>query len=120
MIEKVSEIFMKAFRDMVGSCVLTCVCGRTHFDTYNTQDYDKGEYKKLLEKQAKNQERYISHDGSVSYYIVNDLSIVCGCPCERGLKYENFMREDRHKIAKFLNLLSDELAKDSNETKVKV
>jgi len=120
MIEKVSEIFMNSFSDKGGSCVLTCVCGRTHFDTHNTHDYDSGEYEKLVEKQAKNPDKYISSDGSVGYYIINGLSIVWGCPCERGLKYENFMREDRHKIAKFLNLLSDELAKDSNETKVKV
>ena len=113
---KVSEIFMDAFSDGGGSIVLTCVCGRTHFDIYNTHDYDEGEFAELQKKQTKEPDKYISSDGSVSYYNVDGLNIVYGCPCATAVKYEKFIRDYRWQIVKFLKALSEELLEDSKKT----
>ena len=62
---------------------------------------------------------FCTKDGGVGYYIVDNAHIVRGCPCNQGRKYEDFIINHRHEIAKYLNDLAKDLKEDAVGCEVK-
>ena len=120
MSEQCSEVFREAFHSGHGSCEITCACGRTHFDTStnNGWDWNEGELEGLIEKAAKEPDKYIGDDGTVTSLLINGLEIVEGCSCNFAKKYELFLIHSAEKIAHYLNKRADNLLTESRATRV--
>jgi hypothetical protein len=116
--KKCSEIFEDAFSSHGSGCVRDCVCGRTHFDTYNTYDWEDGELEDLEKKAKENPDKYIEHDHSIGMLIVDGQEFVFECPCNGAAKYERFILRHERQIADYLNKRADELTKHATEIHV--
>ena len=114
----VSDMFKDVFADCGGSVRLTCACGITHYNPYDASCFDRGELESLEAAAKKDPKKYMAHDHTIGTYVVAGQAFVWDCPCEGGLKYENFIKAYRHNIAEYLNKLADALAEDSRKTRV--
>ena len=100
--ERLSDLFISCcFCD--SSVVIDCEhCGRTLFDPTG-QDMEEGELNKLLKKQKRHPQKYISVNGRVSWCRIEDKQTVVGCPCGKMAAYEEFIWDNRHLICGYLN-----------------
>lgn len=116
-IQPCSEQFQDAICDS-GGLVKTCeLCDRVHFDTCHTEDYEKGEFIDLEEKQKINPDKYIGHDGTVSYGWVMGNQVVWGCPCEwkKARRIEDFMLNHREQIARYFKKMAEAATQQAKE-----
>lgn len=112
--------FENAFSSGSGGCVRDCICGIVHFDYYNSWDWEDEELEALQEKAAKDPEKYIGHNYSISTYIVSGREIVMGCPCNFGGPYEEFILEHAAQIAAYLNSRSETLSRQAQAMVVRL
>jgi hypothetical protein len=113
--EEPSEMFWNALTGG-GSMVVTCEhCGRTFFGTYHEGWYDEGELEELREKARQFPERYIedvAYD-SYSHGHVDGKTLVYGCPCNAGRRYEDWIWNHRYLIASYLKERAADAAVDA-------
>jgi hypothetical protein len=104
----ISRIFEDAFSSHMGSASMVCVCGRTHYDTYNM--YDEAWEKQLEEFERRRDvqpDKYVPHDHAIGSLIIGsligeDIEVVYGCPCDSAVKYEQFIIKHEEQIADYL------------------
>ena len=89
--EEASDLFWDAFQ-FGGTLCCTCRCGRTHFCSNTTLDFEDGELLELLRK-ANVDPRYIENtiDDSVAVIDGPNGLIVWGCPCHSAKPFEVFL-----------------------------
>lgn len=94
-----SEYFQNAVSDC-GSLVADCdFCGRTHFATYNSNDFDEGELEDLRVKAEKEPDKYIEWDcSSISQGRFNGKQVVVHCSCNKLRAYEDWIWSHRYII----------------------
>lgn len=100
--ERLSDLFTSCcFCD--SSVVIDCEhCGRTLFDSTG-QDMEEGELNKLLKKQKRHPQKYISVNGRVSWRYIENKQTVTDCPCGKMASYEKFIWDNRYLILGYLN-----------------
>lgn len=118
--EQCSDIFIQAFHSGGGGCLRTCECGRTHFDTYNTWDWDDGELEELEKKAIENPDKYVESDGSASCIEIDGREIVIGCCCDFARKYEAFIKNNAEQIADYLRLYAAQLRERAEKVDVPI
>lgn len=111
-----SEEFWSSFCHSGSSMQQSCTCGRLHFCSSPTGhwSWEEGELESLLEKSAKNPDRYVdvgAYD-AISWIDFGAGPVVYGCPCATAIKYETFVSNFRDEILEYykkkLKLLTDE------------
>jgi len=115
-----SDLFCDVFDSHCAGNVRTCECGITHFDTYNTDDYDYEERElEELEQRAKNDpDHYVAHDHSIGTMEISGVEIVYGCSCNLAKKYEGFILMYAEQLAEFLNRRGEILREQAKKTVV--
>lgn len=115
-----SEIFKNVFDSGCGGCLRTCDCGITYFDGYhNGWSWEEGELEDLRQKAIDNPEKYIEVDCTPGTMEIDGREIVFGCTCETAARYESFIDNHSHQLAKYLNMKADELREEANLIEVK-
>jgi len=106
-----SDQFLDAFRSSHGSCRMTCVCGRQHYDgSYNGGwDWEPGELESLrADKEA------IDHNCTVESIFFHGKEYVMGCPCTVTLTiWEEILKKNTQACAEYLCTLAKERAKQA-------
>lgn len=115
-----SEIFEDAFSSRMSGCIRDCQCGRVHFDTYNTYDWEKGELEDFEKRSAEKPDKYISHDHSIGTMIIDGQEFVMDCPCGGAERYERFILRHEKQIAEYLNKRADEMTRNATDIKVRL
>lgn len=114
-----SEI-MEGAITMAGSIAITCeLCDRTHFASGEPAFFDKGELAELRAKAEKEPEKYLEDAGSdsLSWGRIDGKQAVIGCPCNGLRRYEDFIWQNRHVIAKYLAARAkDQLAQAQHDS----
>lgn len=105
-----------------GTNVINCtLCGRVHFAGIKNGAYDweKGEYKNLIEQSKKNPDKFRAHYDmdSISWGSFAGEQIVDGCPCNLARKYEKIIWEGRFVIADYLKNRAEELQRETEDEK---
>jgi hypothetical protein len=117
---KVSEDFMESFSSHGGGCVRQCVCGITHFVANPSGwDWEEGEHESLVAKSTAQPMQYLACDHTPSTYEIFGNEIVMGCPCESGVKHEQFLMEHAKQVADYLNKRAAKYRKVADEIEVK-
>jgi len=91
--------FEEAFSDRAGTCRLTCECGRTFFDNYNTgYSWDEGEFEKLVQGAG------IAVEGSIGGVDFEGRHFAQCCTCWhlRAEKVMGFLDSHARQIADYL------------------
>ena len=99
---KKRENFEEAFSDHAGTCRLTCDCGKTYFDDYNTgYSWDEGELEKL---KAGVEIWSIPTDGSIGGVDFEGRHYAQCCTCwhPRAEKVMGFLDSHARQIADYL------------------
>lgn len=116
--EQCSELFEKVFDSDCGGCVRMCMCGITHFDTYNDNDWEEGELEDLMVKEANDPAIFMGHDRAIGTMEVDGKDIVYGCTCDSARRYENFITQHAGQIATYLNGRAALMREKANEIEV--
>ena len=109
------------FEDAVmhaGSLVVDCtLCGRTHFATDETGNYEKGEFEDLRAKALVEPTKYVEHgtEASVGWGGLDGGQAVIGCPCGKMAKYEKFILTHRHVIQRYFEAHAKKLRREAEE-----
>ncbi len=99
-----------------GSQVVDCEqCGRIHFDS-TSEAMGEVELNEFLQKAKDEPEKYIGHDGFVSWGNVMGKSTVADCPCNFLGYFEKVLWSHRHLISRYLIEMSKQRLKDAQET----
>ena len=117
--EQCSNLFSKVFDSGYGGCVRTCECGITHFDCYNTWDWEEGELERLQDQAKEHPDRYVEVEGSIGTMEIDNIQIVWGCSCDLAKKHERFIRNHASKLAQYLNEYATKLRKAADDIDVK-
>jgi len=100
--KRASQTFINVVADGAGSIVGDCeLCGRTYFDPCDG-GYEDGELEELERKAKKEPDKYVPCDGGVSLGSIAGNQVVLDCDCPGLANYENFIWNDRFKIAEYL------------------
>lgn len=106
--KQVSEAFKQAFSTNSGGIARTCSCGRVWWDSSAPAGwFDSGEREGLERKEAQNPSACTGIDGTVSTYQVGGHEIVWACPCGTAASFEEVLRKDAPRVARFLNSLAE-------------
>ncbi len=93
-----SDTFFDAFVHKASVC-LKCSCGRTFFQGYDEDCYEKGELEDLREKRRQDPAQYVEVDASMITAVVIDNKVfVYHCPCNGLALYEAFTWRYRRSI----------------------
>lgn len=115
--EACSEVFQDAMCD-AGGLTKTCqLCGRIHYNSLNTGDYEEGEFDELLKKAYKEPSKYIAYSGGISYGWVMGFQVVFGCPCgwQKFISIETFLVEHREQVSRFYKKMAEAAAQQAKE-----
>lgn len=102
--------FAKAFHVSSCCCATYCECGRIYFVTSSGHgDYNTGELDGLMERAAKDPDKYIEvPDFSyVDSYMDDQGSHVIGCPCGYVDRIITWMEAHHRELAKYVELLAN-------------
>lgn len=97
-----SEDFWDSF-SCGGTLVATCACGRTHFCSNTTLDWEDGELEELLQKSKSKPDMFIEdvHNDSVGIMNPDGRQLVWGCPCHAAARIEQFLIYNRQDIQEY-------------------
>ncbi len=115
-----AELLEQAIRETgvgLGSCVVQCRCGRTHFSSY-ALGYEEGELEDLQAKALAIPTLYLeeSESDSISAAWVDGHDNVYGCPCAWEKKYATFFWNNRHMITAFIKLKATQQLNEASKT----
>ena len=134
--EPPSDDFMTAVAENFGGSALEkeCgFCGITHFATWNEEEYgewsddneDDGDTPSYLihlrEMAEEKPDWYIEHGNmdAIPWGNLNGKEIVLGCPCNAGLRYEQFIKSHDKMISEYLSAVSQkELEKATKDARI--
>jgi hypothetical protein len=96
----------------IRTCHATCeLCGRDHFG--RDGDFDEGELEKCEEAAAADPDKCVDHgDESVSLVNIDGKQAIVECPCNKLVQYENWIWAHRFNIAEYLQIRSQNEARD--------
>jgi hypothetical protein len=99
----VSEEFDEAVRYGGALCSIVCeYCGRVHFKSLDTGDFEEGELEELLEKSRKEPDKYIDWGSiTIGWGHIGGKQYVVGCKCNGVEKLEKFVWSHRFLIIKY-------------------
>jgi hypothetical protein len=112
--QQCSDEFLKVFDSHMGTFSLTCSCGKTHFDNYNTGS-DEDDLEELLELFKKHPDDYVERDSSIGTMEIGNRIIVIGCDCNTAELAEKFLLDYMKQIIEYYKLRSKKLMKDAKE-----
>lgn len=101
---KVRESFIEAFATNSGSLREQCACGREFYDTYNTWDWDEGEFERLA---ANPNATPVPHAVGKVYFEGTLYAMPCDCWHQRAARIAQWLEANRESVVKFLNLERD-------------
>src|SRR5579875_823208 len=106
-----SDDFWNAF-SWGTTLVATCRCGRTHFSTDTSLDYDDGELQRLLAQEKEDPERYRSDAINSAIALIDGPNglMVWGCSCHSAKPFENFLVDNRREILDYYRRCDSKLA----------
>jgi hypothetical protein len=113
-----SELMEQAFRLGIGGLRGDCeLCGRHHFCTNSSYDYDEGELKNLQEATAREPNKYVEDGQSdgVSFGQIDGMQFVMGCDCNRLRRYEDWIWVNRVQIAEYLKARAEENLRNAQD-----
>ena len=115
---QVSEEFLEAFRDGIGTIHATCeLCGRHYLASRSSGDYDEGEYDEFLAKAEKEPLKYIVDSASDGFSLgsIEGKQFVVDCVClpETLGRFEAWIWRHGDKIAAYLKSRADRELKDA-------
>jgi len=96
------DLFADAFRTNHGSIRMTCNCGKEFFELDSTQDWDEGEYDKLL---ADDNCIGLPYGPYSLCYGGQEFVAECDCWQSGALKIMGFLDSHNSGIAKYLRLI---------------
>jgi Zn finger protein HypA/HybF involved in hydrogenase expression len=103
-----SKLFVDAVTHS-GSCEELCeLCGRTCFEA-DEFSHDEGRLDELRELEKKEPDKYVEVD-QVRWGDLDGKHVVTTCPCNGLRPYENFIWNNRHIIAKFVQQRTERIA----------
>lgn len=104
--EEASSEFWDAFQ-YGGTLRAQCRCGRTHFCSNTTLDYEEGELEELIGQSVTEPDKYIcdTMDDSVAVLDGPNGLLVWGCPCHGAKPFENLLLDYRSQIVDFYRRL---------------
>ena len=112
---KHSKIFEEAFRSFLHGCVGECSCGKVYYDASdNYYNWEDGEFERLEKDPNSYPLPY-----AVTSIMIGGEEIVPDCDCGKLKKYEDFIIHHAEQIAKYLNMRSKALSKESASIKVR-
>ena len=114
-----SELFNEVFRSGWSGRIRVCDCGITYFDGYNDCDWEDGELEKLRQKARDKPKLYVEVDCSVSTIEIGPSQLVIDCTCGQAKRYEDFILNHAHQLAKYLNKTAVLLREESALIEVK-
>ena len=77
-----SSFFEDVFDTGFGGLVITCVCGRTHYNSIDIHDYEVGEFERLEAARKENPDKYFPKDHSIGTMMIPFVGeVVFDCPC---------------------------------------
>lgn len=106
-----SEMFEEIFASGGSGIVRLCVCGTTHFSVESSDRscYEEDEFEELEEKSKEFPSKFVAQPFCIGTMIINGNEIVIGCRCGVARRYEDFLINDGHRIATYLNKRAEKL-----------
>lgn len=100
-----SEHFSEAFGSGIGSPMLECNCGRTHYAP-DSEFIEQSEADEMIAASKAKPDRVIVHQGDdgVSAAVINGATMVRGCPCGWLAKFEDYIWNERERILRYYKL----------------